>query len=298
MAKKDDMITFLRREMEENDFEYESNLEKYQKDGMLMGDRIDDLVDQLRDAFVEELNLIEDYTCRNRGVILEENQHQWMELLQHFESMEQKNLEERKSDALAKFRMLNDLFISTKQEARELRHKMEDDLRILMQEREQIKYACHLNLEKMAYNLHILQCRSKENLELKNMMKRLLLQLHDKFDARSTSLKKKMEMGRKHTEKLAKEIQRLESQVDSFGQKTLHLALSDHKKFIELWEANEELIKDKVTCLVDSDKFVYETQLGIEYRMPDYTTFDYRPLEVNRVLMRKMATPEVKSEWL
>lgn len=289
LTKKDDLIIFLRREMDENDFDYEGSLEKYQKDSMLMGDRIDDLVDELRTAFIEELNLIEDYTCKNREVLLEDNQNEWMDLLQHFELMEQKNLDERKSDALAKFQILNDHFTSTKQEARQLRHKMEDDLRVLIQEREQIKYACHLNLEKVTYNLHVLKCRSKENVELKNRMKRLLLQLHDKFDTKAASLKKKMDMGKKHTEKLTKEILRLESQVDSFGQKTLHIGLLDHRKFIDLWEANEELIRDKVKSLLDSDKFVYETQLGVEYALPDISSvFESRPIEINSSLRKKV----------
>jgi len=53
------MIYALRREIEENDFDYENNLEIYQKDVTLMGDRIDDHIDDLRATFLEELRLIE-----------------------------------------------------------------------------------------------------------------------------------------------------------------------------------------------------------------------------------------------
>lgn len=243
----------------------------------------------MRTAFIEELNLIEDYTCKNREVILEDNQGDWLSLLQDFEAMEQKNLEDRKADALAKFQILNDFFISTKQEARRLRHKIEDDFRILFQEREQAKYACHLNLEKVIYNLHVLKCRSKENLELKNRMKRLLIKLHDKFEVKAAGLRRKMDMGRKYTEKLSKEIQRLETQVNTFGQKTLHIALANHKTYMDLWEANEELIRDKVTKLLESDKFIYETQLGVEFAIPDIAAvFEARPREVNNYFKKKL----------
>jgi hypothetical protein len=281
------MIILMRREIEEKDFEYDNNLEKYQKDGMLMGDRIDDLVDDLRVAFVEELNLIEDYTSKNRELILEDNQNEWMDLLKDFNEMEEKNLDERKSDAIARFQILNELYIMTKQESRQLRHKMEDDMRILMQEREQVKYACHLNLEKMAYNLHILQCRSKENVQLQNMMKRFLLKLHDKFDNRAASLKRKMEVGRRQIEKMTKEMDRLEMQLATFGQKTLHLAVSDQKKYMDLWEANEDIVREKVESLLKTERFVFETQLGIEFPFPDLKSFDERPLVVNQIIEKK-----------
>ena len=49
----------MKQGIDDNDWEFEHNLEMYQKDIMLMGDRIDDLVDKLREAFVEELQLIE-----------------------------------------------------------------------------------------------------------------------------------------------------------------------------------------------------------------------------------------------
>jgi len=287
LGKKDDLITLMRREIEDNEIEYDSSLEKYQKDTMLMGDRIDDLVDDLRSAFVEELTLIEDYTSKNRELILEGFQNEWFDLLKEFEDMERKNLEGLKTDAIAKFGILNDLFTMTKQESRNLRHKMEDDQRILMQEREQIKYACHLNLEKMAYNLHILQCRSKENVELKNMMKRFLLKLHDKFDNRSASLRKKMELGRKQIEKFTKEINRLQEQVDTFSQKTLHMAITDQKKYIDMWEANEEIVREKVSRILASEKFIFETQLGIEFPFPSLETFDDRPKELAQYLKKK-----------
>src|SRR4051812_9488068 len=73
LNKKEELITNMRREVEEKDFEYENSLEMYQKDTMLMGDRIDDLIGEMRNAFVDELNLIEDYTCKNRGLILQDN---------------------------------------------------------------------------------------------------------------------------------------------------------------------------------------------------------------------------------
>jgi len=59
LEKRQDLIEDLKQGIDDNDWEFEHNLELYQKDVMLMGDRIDDLVEKLRDSFVEELQLIE-----------------------------------------------------------------------------------------------------------------------------------------------------------------------------------------------------------------------------------------------
>ncbi|ODN04668.1 Dynein regulatory complex protein 1, partial [Orchesella cincta] len=250
LQKKQDLIISLQREIEENDFDYETNLEMYQKDVSLMGDRIDDGVDDLQSAFLNELNLIEDYTCRNREVLLEENQREWMDLLEDFETMEEGHLEERKKDALNKFQILNEMYISVKQECRAMRHKFEDDLRILIQELEQIKYATQLNMEKLQYNLAIIRKRFKENVEMKNMMKRLLLKFNDRFTNKSRQLKAKMEAGRKEAKKILNDIEKLEESVQNFGRKTLHLVVSDYNKYMDLWIISEEIVRERLQKLL------------------------------------------------
>lgn len=59
LDRKQELIDDLQGEMEANDVDYEDDLEKYQNDMMLMGDRIDEQVDALRTAFMQEFQLIE-----------------------------------------------------------------------------------------------------------------------------------------------------------------------------------------------------------------------------------------------
>ncbi|CAL8111767.1 unnamed protein product [Orchesella dallaii] len=290
LQKKQDLIISLQREIEENDFDYETNLEMYQKDVSLLGDRIDDGVDDLQSAFLNELNLIEDYTCRNREVLLEENQREWMDLLEDFETMEEGHLEDRKKDALNKFQILNEMYITVKQECRAMRHKFEDDLRILIQELEQIKYATQLNMEKLQYNLAIIRKRFKENVEMKNMMKRLLLKFNDRFTTKSRQLKAKMESGRKEAKKILNDIEKLEESLQNFGRKTLHLVVSDYNKYMDLWIISEEIVRERLQKLLDSEKFIFETQLGIESPMPELLFMDERPDVVTKYMRKKGAS--------
>lgn len=287
LMKKQDLIQDLQMEIEENDFEFEQSLEMYQKDVSLIGDRIDDNVDELQTAFLNELNLVEDYTCQNRETILKENQAEWMDLLEDFQIMEENHLGERKSDAINKFQNLNELYITTKQECRAMRHKFEDDCRILIEEREQIKYATQLNMEKLQYNLTIIRKRFKENVEMKNMMKRLLLKFNDRFTTKSKALKQKMEAGKKEAKKILHDIAKLDDSVSQFGKKTLHLAVSDWNKYMDLWAVSEEMVRDRVQRLVGSEKYIFETQLGIDSPLPDLSFMDDRPEVVTKYMIKK-----------
>lgn len=291
LMRKQDLISSMQQEIEDNDFEYEQNLEMYQKDTNLIGDRIDDCVDDMQGSFLNELNLIEDYTCRNREVFLEENQREWMDLLGDFEKMEESHLESRKDDALNKFKDLNELYIQIKQECRAMRHKFEDDLRILVQELEQIKYATQLNMEKLQYNLAIVRKRYKENVEMKNMMKRLLLKFNDRFTTKSRALKTKMEAGKKEAKKILGDIAKLEESLSQFGRKTLHLAMSDWGKYMDLWMVSEEMVRERVKKLLDSEKFIFETQLGFSNAIiPEMTFMDDRPEQVTKYVVKKSET--------
>lgn len=288
LTRKQDLIMDMQQEIEDADFEYEQNLEMYQKDASLLGDRIDDCVENLHGAFLSELNLIEDYTCRNRENFLEENQREWLELLGDFQAMEEANLEQRKSEALDKFKNLNEMYIQVKQECRAQRHRFEDDLRILVQELEQIKYATQLNLEKLQYNLAIVRKRYKENVEMKNMMKRLLLKFNDRFTTKSKALKAKMEAGKREAKKILGDIARLEESLSVFGKKTYHLASCDWAKYMDLWMVNEEMIREKVKKLLDSEKFVFETQLGYtDAIIPELTFMNDRPEQVTKWIEKK-----------
>lgn len=156
MEKQDEEIYNLRKELEDQDIEYENNLEMYQKDIMLMGDRIDDTADTLRTAFMEELELIEvkrfpcvpfkrghwpragakaisnaqQYTVQDREQLLEENQKEFIDLLKEYDQMEKQSLEDRKNDALGKFDRLTDLYGNVKQEARLLKNQIQHDMRV------------------------------------------------------------------------------------------------------------------------------------------------------------------------
>jgi len=59
LERKEIQIDELRQAMDENDWEFEEVLGFHQKDIMLMGDRIDDHMDNLFSAFLHELELIE-----------------------------------------------------------------------------------------------------------------------------------------------------------------------------------------------------------------------------------------------
>ncbi|CAG7823676.1 unnamed protein product [Allacma fusca] len=288
LEKQDEEVYNLRKELEDQDIEYEDNLEMYQKDMMLMGDRIDDTVDTLRSAFMEELELIEQYTVQDREALLEENQREWMNLLKEYEEMEKKTLDQRKNDALGKFEQLTDLYGSVKQEARLLKNQMQHDMRTLFVEREQVKCAIQLNLEKLDYNLAVLRKREEENMKMKNSMKRLLLKLQDRFNDKAQSLRSTVTKGKRDSNQLIKEIRRLEALCQDAKRKTLHIYASDYHKFMDMWNLNEEECREKLCRILGSERYIIQEQLGQDFLEPSLEPLDVRPEEV-QCFVRKVS---------
>lgn len=147
-------------------------------------------------------------------------------------------------------------------------------------EREQIKCAIQLNLEKLDYNLAVLRKREEENMKMKNSMKRLLLKLQDRFNEKANSLHEKVAKGKRDSNRLITEIRRLESLCEDAKSKTLHIYASHYHKFMDLWELSEEDCLEKLCRLLGSERYIIEEQLGTKFVQPDLSRIEQRPREV------------------
>lgn len=144
-------------------------------------------------------------------------------------------------------------------------------------EREQIKCAIQLNLEKLDYNLAVLRKREEENMRMKNSMKRLLLKLQDRFNEKANSLHEKVAKGKRDSNRLIIEIRRLEALCEDARSKTLHIYASHYHKFMDLWELNEEECLEKLCRLLGSERYIIEEQLGTKFVQPDLSRLEQRP---------------------
>jgi dynein regulatory complex protein 1 len=158
---------------------------------------------------------------------------------------------------------------------------LSSSLQNLQLELEHIKFATVLNMEKLEYNLEVLRRRENENLKMKNSMKRLLLRLQDRFNDRAKQLQDQIERARKENEKVIKEIRRLEFLNRDARRKTLHIVATDYHKFMDLWALHEEDARDKLTRLLSSEAYIFETQLGVKLPEVNLAPLDTRPREVH-----------------
>jgi hypothetical protein len=62
--------------------------------------------------------------------LLEKNQKEWKSLLDEFEEMESKALEERQAAAVTRFDTLGDIYNDVKEQSKLFKKGMEDDLRV------------------------------------------------------------------------------------------------------------------------------------------------------------------------
>jgi dynein regulatory complex protein 1 len=67
---------------------------------------------------------------------------------------------------------------------------------------------------------------------------------------------------------LQEDYNRISSQYDELTKKFKHFQLNDEVKFQELWEMNQEHIKDLVAKVLKADSVIYQQQLGLPWEAP------------------------------
>lgn len=265
IENKDDMITKLRADVDRKEKEFERDQVQQKEDIVMLSNRIDKQVGLMKGAYRNELKLIELAVSEERRKIIKSTSEHWNALYSRREEMEEKNMIHRNKLQVQFLQDLQDNRVQNEELFRETKIALENENQVLQQELEHLKAFCLLNSEKLNYNYQIIKKREEENIIIRNQQKRLLNKLRDELNV----LRAKGEEYRKQADakanRLIHEIKRFRNSVFSVEAKADLLKEVNETKYLDVWQYNEDLAKEKLQQILTTDRIICEQLLGVDW---------------------------------
>ena len=175
--------------------------------------------------------------------------------------------------------------------------RLETEVQNLEQQLEDMRATYQLNTEKLEYNFRVLHERNEENQNTINANKRKLARLQDNLSnlmAKYTTLDNKYKA---ENNELSESYQRYTQFFMDLKEKLFHFQKSDSKRYFDVWNMHEQMIKAKLLKSLQADKvcaslcsfssslsvflvqIIHEQQLGLLWFPPNEE-------ELNRVFTK------------
>lgn len=131
-----------------------------------------------------------------------------------------------------------------------------------------MKATFQLNAEKLEYNLHVLKKRDEENTLTISQQKRKITRLQDVL----TGLRRRQSAQEKQLhESLAAITEDYRKSVEQFTElqkKCKHFMACDRKRFIDIWQMNDDEVQELAEKVLKADEIVQTQQLGRKWEHP------------------------------
>lgn len=213
IKQKDEIIDFLRKEVDRAEIEYEADQYEQKEDLVTLSKRIDKQIDLMRAAYKDELKLISLAIDEERTKVKKENIEKWEELFEQRNELEEQNMVKKIEQQDEFLKDLQDNRVYNEELYRETKIALENENQVLQQEYEHMKAVCLLNGEKLDYNYQILKRREDENLIIRSQQKKLINKLRDEFNRLRTKIEKHKESADLKKAKRTQEIHNLRNSV-------------------------------------------------------------------------------------
>jgi len=271
--EKESLIEEFKQEIKSKDEEYMKALKQQSKD-------IDGLISRMRSQFFDlrgsyenELKEIEEAFMEERNDILKANKDEIDDLFEKHKRMENEYMENRErqedteSDQLERSR--------TKDADTFQKHKieLEKDFQMLQKVMEDMKVLYQLNAEKLDYNSQILEQRRNENQQTINNLKKKQRRLNETFRITMKKYNESEKKYRDENQELTREYKRITKQFKDLQKKFRHFEKADYTKYSDIFNMNEQEIKDLANKVLQADRTIHIQQLGLAWTPPqDLTT--------------------------
>ncbi|OMJ86215.1 hypothetical protein SteCoe_12277 [Stentor coeruleus] len=266
---KNKIIESFLNELKEKEAFYVKALRKQEDDVEKMIELMRKQYISLRDEYALQLTAIEDAFLAERNELMKANKNEIEDLFKRHKELEDKytnekqTLEEENADELERKR---------EEDANNLQKtkiSVENNLQALETYMEDMKAIYQLNLEKLGYNVKILEERENENITTKADLTRRKRTLHANFLAMSQKVEEKEKEFTKINASLTNKFKKISKAFNELRKKFRHFEKADTLKFNEIWNMNEIEAKDFASKVLKCDKIVYEQQLGLLWSPPD-----------------------------
>lgn len=228
----------------------------------------------MRRAYNQELQLIEDVIMVERKMLIEVNDKKWEELHKKRDQEEEINCE-KKFEQLEEFEEICiKLRINHQEKHRDIKIKLENDIEQLQQELEEIKTLALMNSEKLDYNYQILRKREDENIIIKSQQKRKINKLQDLINTTRRKISDYKKYASDEIEHLTREVQKLQANVLDIEAKADHFSKINDTKYKQVWDLNRKRAADVLNHILNTDRILYEQQLGLKWINPELQLLD------------------------
>ena len=274
LASKQQLIREFSAELKAKDEAYLSTLAEHREDLEEAIKRMNAQYDELREAYAQELSLVEDAFGQEHTQLLAAHKAEIEELFAARTSMETKLVDERLERDRLYQEELDELQARDAEDYAKLKVKLESDVAVLEQQLELMRATYLLNTEKLEYNYRVLTEKDNEN-ELAEAAQK---SKQKKLDAALTKVMAEYARTDKEFKAknaaLTREFKRITRQFQDLQAKFAHFEETDAAKFKEVWALHEEELSSMLERLLAADRVITEQILGWEWAAPTHAAVE------------------------
>ncbi|KYN42803.1 hypothetical protein ALC56_02605 [Trachymyrmex septentrionalis] len=269
LERKDAVIAQLREELENADIKFVNDQKSQNEDIDLLINRMDNQMNIMTKAYRRELSLINDAIDSEYKMLLENLSEKWEALYKKLQEDSLAGLGKRKEIMQEYEEEMKKVMIEHQEEFRAQKISFELEIQKLEQEVENTKALCFMNVERLDYNYAVLKRREDENVIVKNQQKRKINKLQDIANGLKKNYAELEENTRLEIQKFTDQVIKVHKNILDLIEKSNHFTRINDKKFMQIWDMNEEKANELLDKILNADKIIYEQLLGVEWKPPE-----------------------------
>ncbi|KAL1494521.1 hypothetical protein ABEB36_010106 [Hypothenemus hampei] len=285
ISQKDGIIAMLNDELKNAEKQFTKDQKKQIDDINILSQRIEKQISFMRRAYREELEILENVIQIERDTFIENNNKIWEDLFKKQQNQEISNMNTKFEQVEEFHNKMEHLRIDFQDHYRETKIKLENDIEELQRELEKIKSLTLLNSEKLDYNYQILKKCEDENIIIKSQQKRRMNKLQDVINDLRREISDYETSSSNKIKKLSENIKKLHQSILDIEAKADHFAHVNDEKFHMLWKMNKTRVLEVLKKILDTDKILYEQQMGLDWDPPPNSIIDKKSLPSYKLAM-------------
>ncbi|GBP16733.1 Dynein regulatory complex protein 1 [Eumeta japonica] len=235
LAKKDELIDYLKQDLKQMDEDYYEGLDIQNREIKELSDRVENQLIIMQKAYDKQLYLIDQATVIEREAMVHHNNKRWKALYRQREKEELQHIEYKCEQLEAFKEEMDTIMWDHYDKYREAKIELESLINDLQKELEKLKSTCLINGEKIAYNYQILKKREEENVFVRSQQKRKLNKMSDVVNGLRTKIRKAAEDGAAEEIRANDEIVKLLQAMADLEKKSEHFSHVNDYKFWQVW---------------------------------------------------------------
>lgn len=267
-ARKDAVISSLRKEIKEKDKAYDELLTRQTRDVEEMVTRMNQEFHTLLSCYEDELKQVEGNFETERGELVEKNRNEIDGLFENRRKLELRIMESKREREEEFQNELSEIRTRDAEDYNNLKITLENNIQLLEQQLEEMRATYQLNTEKLDYNHRVLREMDAENKQTVRIHKRRLKRLKEALSVHAARYSKQDEKFRAENTTLTEEYRRMTQQFKDLQSKYAHFEEIDHRAYRDVWVMNLEDVMQVVNKVLRADQTIQTQVLGLEWESP------------------------------